>query len=169
MPTITIKGTIIDLPASGSSPNWSPAIIEAFQAIADAVNVFTGTFDVAPQTKNIDIYNSSSNIDIDNLIFPPSDVRAVTIFYTVYRKTDETTLGSADNEEVAETGTLEIVYNNARPSNTKWEIGRMGEGDASIDFNVTDLGQVQFSTTALTGINHTGLISYRAISILNIS
>lgn len=167
MPRIIIKGTPIDLPSSGSSPNWSPAVIEAFQALADAVNVFTGSFDVAPQTKNIDVYNVSSNIDIDNLVFPPSDVRAVTIFYTVYRKTNETTLGAGDNKEVAETGTLECVYNNSRLSGQKWEVGRMGEGDAFIDFNMTDLGQIQFTTTALTGINHTGIIAYRALAILN--
>lgn len=167
MPIITIKGTQINIPNSGASPNWAPAIIEAFQAIADAVNLFAGTFDVAPQIKNIDIFNSSSNIDIDNLVFPPSDVRAVTVFYTVYRKTDETTLGSGDQQELAETGTLEMVYNNSRPATQKWEVGRMGEGDAQITFIVTDLGQVQFSTTPLTGINHTGLISYRALAILN--
>jgi hypothetical protein len=167
MPIITIKGTPISIPSSGSNPNWSPAIIEAFQALADAVNVFTGTFDIAPQAKNIDIYNAATNIDIDNLSFPPTDVRAVTVFYTVYRKTEESVPSAGDAMEVAESGTLECVYNNSRPSNQKWEIGRMGESDAQIDFNMTDIGQVQFSTTALTGINHTGIVSYRALSILN--
>ena len=167
MPIITIKGTPIAIPDSGANPNWSPAVIEAFQALADAVNVFTGTFDVAPQAKNIDIYNSSSNIDIDNLSFPPTDVRAVTIFYTVYRKTTESAPAAGDAMEVAESGTLECVYNNSRPSNQKWEIGRMGEGEGYIEFNVTDLGQAQFTTTALTGISHTGILSYRALSILN--
>lgn len=165
MPKITIRGTEIEIPSSGASPSWAPAIVEAFQAIADAVNLSAGTFDVPPQTISIDAYNSSSNIDIDNLIFPPSDVRATTIFYTVYRQTSNS--GPIDAQEVSEAGTLECVYNNSRPSNQKWEIGRMGEGDAKINFNMTDLGQLQFSTTALTGINHTGIISYRAISVLN--
>lgn len=167
MPDITVKGTTISIPSSGASPDWSPAIIEAFQALAEAVNAYTGTFDVAPQTKNIDIYNSSSNISIDNLVFPPSDVRSVTIFYTVHRLTAESAPAAGDGQEVAEAGTLECVYNNSRSSGQKWEIGRMGEGDGKIDFNMTDLGQVQFSTTALTGINHTGILAYRALSILN--
>lgn len=167
MPIITIKGTPINIPASGANPNWSPAIIEAFQALADAVNVFTGSFDVAPQTMNIDVYNSSSNIAVTNLTFPPADVRAVTIFYTVYRKTDKSVPAAGDNMEVAETGTLSCVYNNARPSNQKWEIGRIGPGNAYIDFTMNDIGQIQFTTTALTGINHTGVVSYRALSILN--
>jgi hypothetical protein len=165
MPKIVIKGTPIDIPASGASPNWAPSIIEAFQAIADAVNSFTGTFDVAPQTIVIDAFNPGINIDVDNLIFPPTDVRAATIFYTVYRKTDNS--GPADGVELAETGTLEMVYNNSRPATQKWEFGRAGEGDAQVTFTITDLGQVRFTTETLTGINHTGILSYRAIAILN--
>jgi hypothetical protein len=167
MPKIIVKGTVIDLPNSGSSPDWAPAIIEAFQSIADAVNVFTGTYDVAPQTINIDAYPNGSNIPIDNLTFPPADVRAFTVFYTVYRKTTESAPAAGDAVEVSETGTLECVYNNNRPSGQKWEIGRMGENDASILFHVTDIGQVEFSTLSLTGINHSGLLAYRALSILN--
>lgn len=165
MPIITIKGTAINIPASGASPNYAPAIIEAFQAIAEAVNVFTGTFDVAPQTITIDVYNPGVNIPIDNLVFPPSDVRAVSVFYTVFRKTDNS--GPSDAVSLAETGTLEMVYNAARPATKKWEIGRMGEGDANIIFTVTDIGQIQFTTETVTGINHVGILSYRALSILN--
>lgn len=166
MPKIIIKGTIIDLPSSGASPNWAPGIIEAFQAIAEAVNSVTGTYDVAPQVQNIDANNSSTNIDLNNLIFPSVDVRAVTVYYTVYRKTDAS--GPPDGMEVTESGTLELNYNNARSVTQKWEIVRSGQSEAYIDFNVTDLGQIRFTTTALTGINHTGIVAYRAISILNV-
>lgn len=162
---IVIKGTIINLPSSGNSPNWSPAIIEAFQALADAVNTFAGSFDVPPQTQSIDAFNPGTNIDIDNLVFPPSEVRSATIYYTVYRKTTDS--GPPDGVEVVEAGTLEIAYSNSRPNSQKWEIGRMGVGDAKVDFVVTDLGQVQFLTNTVSGINHTGTISYRALSILN--
>jgi hypothetical protein len=159
---LIIKGTVINIPSSGASPNWSPAIIEAFKALADAVNAITGTYDVAPQTQNIDANNSSTNIELANLNFPPADVRAATIFYTVYRKT--TGIGA---QEVTEAGTLEVAFNDSRPSNQKWEIVRTGQGEGFIDFNITDLGQIRFTTTALTGNNHTGIVSYRAISILN--
>ncbi len=165
MPTIVVKGTLINIPNSGAAPSWSPAIIEAFQALADAVNTFAGSFDVPPQTQAVDAFNPGTNIDIDNLVFPPSEVRSATIYYTVYRKTTDS--GPPDGVELTEAGTLEIAYNNSRASGQKWEIGRAGIGDAQIDFNVTDLGQVQFSTQAITGINHTGIVSYRALSILN--
>jgi hypothetical protein len=156
---IIIKGTTITLPSSGASPNWSPAILEAFKALADAVNAITGTYDVAPQVQPIDDNDSSTNVPIDNLSFPALDVRAATIYYSVYRKTNL--------DEVTEAGTLEITYNDSRPINTKWEITRMGAGDASIDFNITDLGQIRFTTRSLSGSSHEGKISYRAIAILN--
>jgi hypothetical protein len=165
MARIIIKGTIIDLPASGGSPNWAPAIIEAIEALADAVNSITATFDVAPQAQNIDANNSSTNVDLNNLTFPSTDVRAATIYYTVYRKTDNS--GPPDGQELTEAGTLEVNFNNANPITQKWEVVRTYEGEGQVTFLMTDLGQIQFSTTPLTGVNHTGIISYRAISILN--
>ena len=165
MSRIIIKGTPITLPESAAAPNWAPAILAAIQALTDAVNAVTATYDVAPQIQNIDANNTSSNIEISNLIFPPADVRAATVYYTVYRLTEDSGLGDA--EEVVEAGVLEISYNSSRPSTEKWEIVRSGHGDANISFTITDLGQIRFTTTALTGINHTGIISYRALAILN--
>lgn len=165
MPSIIIKGTTINLPSSGANPNWAPAVIEAFQALADAVNAVTATYDVAAQAQNIDANNSSTNIELNNLVFPSADVRAATVYYTVFRQTENS--GPPDGQEVVESGTLEINYNNSRPSTQKWELVRSGQGEAYIDFNITDLGQIRFSTTALTGINHTGIVAYRAIAILN--
>lgn len=163
--TITIKGTTIQFPSSGASPNWAPAIIEAIQALADAVNSVTATYDVPPQVQNIDANNSSTDVNVTNLNFPASEVRAATIYYTVYRKTEDS--GPPDGQEVAEGGTLEIVYNESNPTGNKWELARTVVNDALITFSITDTGQIQFTTTPLTGINHTGIISFRAISILN--
>jgi len=165
MPRLLIKGTPVNFPDSAASPNWAPAVIEAVEALADAVNSITATFDVSPQVQNIDANNSSNNVDINNLNFPATDVRAATVYYSVYRKTEDS--GPPDGQEVTEAGQLEISYNASRPVTQKWELVRTGQSDAFIDFNITDLGQIQFSTTALTGISHTGIISYRAIAILN--
>lgn len=165
MPTIIIKGTPIDFPDSGTSPNWAPAIIEAVEALADAINTTTATFDVPPQVKNIDAYNSSTNVDINNLSFPATEVRAAIIFYSVHRQTEDS--GPPDGEEVSEEGILEINYNGSRSVTQKWEIVRGYSSDARITFSITDVGQVQFSTTALTGVNHSGILSYRALATLN--
>lgn len=164
MPLIIIKGTPVNIPESGASPNWAPAIIEAFEALSEAVNSVTATYDVPPQVQNIDANNSSNNVNLNNLNFPSSDVLSATIFYSVLRQTDNS--GPPDGQDLNEAGTLEINYNAGRPVGLKWEIVRTFASDAKIEFNITDLGQVQFSTTPISGINHTGSISYRAIAIL---
>lgn len=165
MATLIIKGTPIVIASSGSAPNWSSGIIAALTALTEAVNAVTGTYDIAPQTQNIDANNSSNDVVITNLSFPITEVRAATIFYSVYRKTLDS--GPADAEEVAEGGMFNIVYNAANPTGNKWEITRHFSGGADISFAITDSGQFEFTTTALTGISHTGIISYRAIAVLN--
>ena len=162
---LIIKGTPVELPESGQSPNWAPGIIEAIQALSEAVNSISGTYDVAPQVQIINAFPESSNIEINNLVFPAEEVRAATIFYSVYRKTE--TDGPNSGQELAESGTLQIVYNPANPVNNKWEIQREFIGNANMQFSIDDLGQVEFTTESMTGIDHTGILSYRAISILN--
>lgn len=162
---LTIKGSIIEIPTSGQSPNWSNGIIAALRALTEAVNSVTGTYDIAPQTQNIDANNSSNDIPITNLTFPVSQVRAATIFYSVYRKTEDS--GPTDSQEVAEGGMMTVCYNASNPVSQKWEITRDYAGDADITFSITDTGNFEFSTTSLTGINHTGIITFRAIAVLN--
>lgn len=162
---LIIKGTTIEIPSSGQAPNWAPGIIAALRALTDAVNSVTGTYDIAPQTQNIDANNSSNDVPITNLAFPITEVRAATIFYSVYRKTEDS--GPPDGEEVAEGGMINIVYNDSNPVSNKWEITRDYAGNARITFEISDIGQFSFSTTALTGINHTGIITFRAIAVLN--
>lgn len=166
MPTIIIRGTPYEFPSSAASPNWAPAVIETVEALAEAVNLTTATYDVPPQVQNIDANNSSTNVPITNLNFPATDVRAAIIYYSVNRTTEDS--GPPDGQEVVEAGTLEINYNGSRPVTQKWEMLRSYGGDGEITFSVTDTGQILFSTTPLTGINHSGIISFRALSILNV-
>lgn len=157
--TITIQNKPISFPESGTSPNWAPAVIAFAEAVEAALAGLTGGYDVAPQTQNIDAANPLTDIDITALSFPPVDVRAVTIYYAVTRQTD--------SAEVAEGGTIEMVYNGSNPNGNKWEIVNTHAGEAKIEFSVTDTGQLRYSTEAIAGINHTGKITFRAIAVLN--
>lgn len=156
--TIQIGSTIIEFPDSGEQEDWAPSITAFALAVEAALNLVVGPFDVAPQLLTIDAYNPGTNIDMPNFAFPVSDVRAVHIVYSVFRNTSLVT--------AAETGTLEIVYNpNAAPG-SKWEKSREGTGIAFIDFNVTDVGQVTFTTTAIAGASHVGSLTYIAKALL---
>jgi hypothetical protein len=81
------------------------------------------------------------------------------IKYAVVRETS--------NGIVSQGGYLDFTYNADHPTNNKWEKNHRYDGDASITFSITDTGQVQFSTDALIGSNHTGEIMFSATTLLN--
>lgn len=156
MPTLIINSQVIDFPDSAASPNWAEAVIQFALAVQGALNLVGGTYDVSPQSFNIDAFNSASNIDIPALSFPTSAVRAVFIRYSVFRQTD--------SNSAYEAGDMIAVFNSNNASGFKWTLSlgnRTGSG-AQITFNVTDTGQFQFSTTAISGTNHVGKIAFDA-------
>lgn len=156
IPTIVIQGTVIDFPDSAASPDWSPAIIQFAQSVEAALNGLAGSFDVSPQTFVIDSFNPGTNIDIPNLNFPSNQVRATFIRYTVHRATD--------SNEVNEEGDLWAIYND---SNGIWDFSQQKSQDGSITFNITNTGQVQFTTSTIAGTSHTGFITFTAQSLQN--
>ena len=163
---IQIKDTIIDFPVSGESPNWAPEVVRAIQELANAVNSISSSYDISPQYLIIDQYSSANNVEIENLKFSSTNILSAQIFYAVKRQTEDEPLNPG--EYVSEEGVLEIIYNQDNPIGNKWEMARTFVGNAKISFDISDLGQITFSTTALSGgINHTGIISFRALSILN--
>jgi len=163
---IKIKDTTINFPVSGESPNWAPEVIRAVQELANAVNSISSAYDIAPQTVDISEYSAANNIEIENLKFSYEHVLSAQIFYAVKRQTTSEPLNPGVT--VAEEGVLEILYNPNNPIGNKWEMVRTFTNDAKIIFAINDIGQVRFSTTTLgSGINHTGIISFRALSILN--
>lgn len=157
MPTINIQGTIINFPDSGSSPNWAQPIIDFAKAVEGALGSFVGPFDIPPQIY-IMTSNANSNVDLPNLSFPTANVQGAFINYSVFRNTSTQT--------ITETGSFMVNYNPTAGVGAKWEISREYIGNAQIQFNITDVGQVQFSTSLITGTGHVGRITYQAKSIL---
>ncbi len=155
MSQITVQGQIIEFPNSGASPNWAPAVIEFAEAVEGALAGVAGTYDVAPQVYDI-ASDINTLVNVPLLTFPVANVRSAFIRYAIYRRSNTTT--------ESETGTLEIVYNNLTGT---WQISREGTGtDNGITFTVTNVGQVQFSTTAIGGVYAEGTLSYGASAIL---
>lgn len=155
---INIQGTIIDFPESATAPNWGEAVDQFARAVEGALASVVGAFDVAPQALIIDAFNPGTNIDIVALSFPISSVRSAFIRYAVFRETS--------SDSAYESGELLIVFNPNGPVNNKWEVAQRLVGDGKISFNMTDAGQMRFSTTALPGSNHTGKLTFVAQSIL---
>lgn len=159
MPQLIINSQVIDFPDSANSPNWAPAVIQFAEAVQDALAIAVGTYDVSPQAFTINAYNPGTNIDIPNLSFPITNVRAVFVRYAVYRTTDTNT--------AYEAGDLIAMYNPGNPVTQKWavSVGNKTGGDGQLTFNVTDNGQFQMSTTTLAGSNHAGKLIFDARSL----
>lgn len=155
---INIQGTIIDFPSSGESPNYAQPIIDFAKAVEGALNSFVGPFDIPPQIF-IMTSNANTNVDLPNLSFPTASVQGAIISYSVYRNTTV--------ETITETGTLMVNYNSTAGVGLKWEISREYIGDAQVTFNITDVGQVQFSSALIPGTSHDGKVIYQAKAILS--
>lgn len=152
---VVVGGEIIEFPSSGAQANWSPPLIQFAQAVSGVLASVAGAYDVPAQilTLSSDV-NTSLNIPL--LTFPTTNVRSAFIRYAIYRLSDTTT--------ESETGTLEIIYNNATGA---WQISREAVGtDTNSTFTVTNVGQVQITTTAIGGVYDTGTLSYVASAIL---
>lgn len=157
MPKITIQGTVINFPDSGASPNWAPSIIDFAEAVQDALAGVTGSYDVPPQVLSIPS-EINTNVSIPRLTFPVSEVRSVIVTYAIYRESTDT------NE--AEAGELEFVYDTLAG---EWILNReaVGTDVVNVTFDVTNTGQVRFSTSAMeSGSYQEGTLSYQAKAIL---
>lgn len=157
---INIANTIINFPESGAAPNWAPAVIQFAIAVQDALASFVGPFDIPPQIYTM-TSNANNNVNLPNLAFPTTTVRGAIISYSVFRNTTGT-----GAQTISETGQIYVNYNPTNPVGNKWEINRDYIGNAQVTFNITDVGQVQFSSTLISGLNHTGKVTYQAKSIL---
>lgn len=155
---INIQGTLINFPSSADSPNWAEALIQFAQAVELALSTVVGPFDIPPQIY-VMTANVNTNVPLPGLSFPTSNVQGALIEYTIFETTNTNT--------ASEFGTIEVTYNPNGPVNNKWDISREFTGSSPVTFTITDTGQVQFSSTALPGINFQGTIGFTAKALLN--
>lgn len=151
---ITIGGTPIQFPTSGSPASWAPPVVQFAETVADVLTGLVGPFDVVPQSFPLDTFNPGTAIVIPHLSFSPISVTSVEISYEVSRTTSVTS--------GYERGTLTMIYNPNSGSGSKWEVGRQYVGRASVTFTVSDSGQVEINTQTLPGSNHVARIAYSA-------
>lgn len=103
--------------------------------------------------------NQTTPIDVQDLIFDGTKIRSATVKYTIYRKTD--------TQEVAQIGDFKVIYKSVEGS---WSLGadNFHGDDAGISFTITNSGQVQYTSTDLTGANYSGVLDYFSTEIFKI-
>lgn len=162
---IVFNGVTVPIPASGASPNWSAAIIQAFQLISQALDISAGPYDIPPQNY-VMTSNVNTNVPIPNLSFPVTAVQGAVVFYGVTRSST-----GSGGVQLSQSGLLILNYDPSQSSGNLWQVNNefasaLSSG-AQITFSCSDVGQLQFSTTAITGTDPIGSINFRALAVLN--
>jgi hypothetical protein len=155
--SLTVNGTTYLYPESGENPNWANGAgpTEWAQAVTDTLSTIVGPGDILNTTFAID-NNITVATDVNGLIFDSGTVRAANISYSVYRTSTANPAGHA------ETGTIQIVFDDSASVNSKWSLTQSSNGTAGIAFSMGDNGQMQYKTSDIGATGYSGVIKFSA-------
>lgn len=157
--TLTVNNIPYEYPVAGDSPGWGQPATDWAAQVTTVLNDLLGPNDITQTTFTVG-NNIAVFTDIAGLSFNTGEVRGSTIEYTIYRYSDSFPSGNA------ESGTLTIVYDNNAAPGSLWSMTGYGiNGYAGVTFTITDLGQVQYKSTNITGTNYAGNMHFRAKSL----
>jgi hypothetical protein len=161
---ITIGTTVIQFPNTGSSPAWSPAVIQFAEAVSLALQASGSPFNVAPTVQTLS-NNLNASINLtgsgSNLSFPSGSVASFTFTYSVYRVSSST----SKTQEGVVTGVFNTVT-------STWSLRHVFGGDVQSDgtpfctFEINGSDELLLSTAIIAGTYTTGRISYSAVTEL---
>lgn len=155
MPTnLVVNNNTFAYPVPGDEPGWGEGATGWAEEVTTVLQGLDNGNDILQTSFNI-ANNTSSASDVVGLIFNSATVRSAVVSYSIYRKTD--------TNELAEVGELDLIYKNGGTIGSKWSIGREFSGnDAGLLFTMTDTGQVQYTSTNVTGTNYSGTMHFSA-------
>lgn len=151
---VSIGGTIYEVPQVGESPNWGKEATDTIVALADVLNTLFADGDILTTRYNLN-NNVSTFTPINGLLFNSVQTKSATVSYAVIRNTDDAT--------VTEAGTLYLNYDDGLGD---WDVTRtIQNGEAFMQFDTTNVGQVEYKAHDMAGLNYTGLIIFSAKTI----
>lgn len=150
---LVVNGQTYNYPENRDSPSWGEEATAWAEAVTDVLNNFVGDGDIIPTVATIS-NNQSSATNIAGLFFNTASVRGAIVEYTIYRNT--TGIGAT---ELIETGSMYLGYKSVAGT---WTLSILGTGGAGVTFSVLNTGQVQYTSTNITGSSYSGTIKFRA-------
>ena len=151
---LTISGTTFSYPENREDPGWGEEATAWAEAVTEVLSNTFGTGDILQTSATIG-NNQTSPTNVIGMVFDPTVVRGAVCEISVYRVTDE--------EEKAQTSTIYLTY---LTEATTWDIVVAGGSDAGITFSITSIGQVQYTTDEMAGNDYSGVIKFRARSLI---
>lgn len=154
---LVVNGNTYLYPENRNSPSWGEDASAWAEAVTNVLADIAGANDIT-QTSATIANNQSSATNVSGLSFDTTEVRGAIVEYSVYR----VTTGSGATEAV-ETGLMFLSYLSTAGT---WDIATQHGGGAGVTFTVTNAGQVRYTSTNFTGSSYSGLIKFRARSLL---
>ncbi len=151
---LTIKGVTYRYPASNDE-QWGTDATNWAIAVTDALGAVSVEGDIAPPSsaQASILNNQSSAVNVTDLVFDNSVVRAAIVHYYIYRKHDAT--------EIMEAGTLTLRY-----VNSAWTFSQEFQGDdTGVVLSITAGGQFQYISDDRVGSPYVGVMKYRAFAL----
>jgi hypothetical protein len=155
---VTVSGIEFTIPETGEravegASNWGDDTTEWIVTISDAMSGLVGPGDIALKT-NINLVNNQAvAANVFGMKFENTVTRSAVLECSIYRVTSL--------EELSEITTLYVTYYSN--SNT-WAISNAGAGTSGINFTITPAGQVQYTSTNMSGTGYSGKLAFRARS-----
>lgn len=148
---LRVRNKTFNYPSPGDSPGWGEDATGWAKEVTSTLALLINSNDILLSTVAI-ANNVTSASNINKLQFSNTRVRTAIINYQIYRVTSTT--------ELVENGNLTIAYK----SNTNtWDVQRDFANDNSgIVFSVLSSGQVQYTSSNLSGLNYSGSITFSA-------
>ena len=153
--TLVINNVTYNYPGPGEDPGWGEDATGWAEEVTSVLSSLLGAGDILETTFNV-ANNVTSATNITGLSFDTATVRSAVIEYSIYRISDTTTSGKA------ETGVLDIVYDNSASSGNKWLLSQESNGDSGITFDITDAGQFTYTSTDIGSTNYSGVFKFKA-------
>jgi hypothetical protein len=132
---LQIGNESFEYPVQGDG-NWGEEATAWAEAVTDALAESVGPNDILPTSATL-ANNQATPADIPGLSFNTADVLSAIVTFIVERE--------ATSTEV-ESGEFEINFDG-----TDWKSVQTGIGDTGVILSITAAGQVQYTSTDLTG------------------
>jgi len=150
--TVTIGNEVIEFPEQGESAPWGEPVTQFAEAVEDVLADVQGSNDILLSQASL-VNNQTTLANINGFIFNTGQVQAIFSEFLVTRTYD------SGASVVTESGVIEGNFDG-----TTFFITVSSVGDAGMEFDITNGGQVQYKSSNLT--NHkSSIIKFKAKTI----
>lgn len=152
---VTINNKTFNIPVPGEDPGWGEDTTGWIEEANKVIASLFGPGDILEASASI--ANDQTTVQtVIGLAFDPGTVRSAVIEYSIYRTSTSTTSGKA------ETGKMEIVYDNNASAGNKWLLSQETTGDSGVVLDITDAGQLEYTSSDIGATGYTGTIKFIA-------